>query len=102
MLHGRTRIGHNFPTPGRLGSDRPVIYFDQLGCGWSDKPEDPSLWHIERFVDEPSDVREPRASTHPPSGALLVWCLAIESMQGNPSGVAGLIFVVTTSVTLAP
>lgn len=35
-----------------LASDRPVIFYDQLGCGNSDRPEDASLWTLERSVDE--------------------------------------------------
>ncbi len=34
-----------------------VVSYDQLGCGRSDKPDDPSLWRIERYVDEVEDVR---------------------------------------------
>ncbi len=33
-------------------------YYDQLGSGWSDCPDDPSLWTIERFVDEVEQVRQ--------------------------------------------
>jgi proline iminopeptidase len=32
-------------------------YYDQLGSGWSDQPDDPSLWEIDRFVDEVEQVR---------------------------------------------
>jgi pimeloyl-ACP methyl ester carboxylesterase len=32
-------------------------YYDQLGSGWSDRPDDPSLWTIDRFVDEVEQVR---------------------------------------------
>lgn len=32
-------------------------YYDQLGSGWSDHPDDPTLWTIERFVDEVEQVR---------------------------------------------
>lgn len=34
-----------------------VIFYDQLGSLNSDKPEDPSLWTIERFCDEVEQVR---------------------------------------------
>ena len=34
-----------------------VVAFDQLGCGESDRPEDPSLWTIERYVEEVETVR---------------------------------------------
>lgn len=33
------------------------IYYDQLGSGNSDKPEDDSLWTLDRFVDEVEQVR---------------------------------------------
>jgi proline iminopeptidase len=33
-------------------------YYDQLGSGFSDRPEDPSLWEVDRFVDEVEQVRQ--------------------------------------------
>ncbi|MCI0433886.1 MAG: proline iminopeptidase-family hydrolase, partial [Gemmatimonadetes bacterium] len=39
-------------------ADRPVVFYDQLGCGKSARPEDPSLWRAERFVRELARVRE--------------------------------------------
>jgi proline iminopeptidase len=35
-----------------LATDRPIIFYDQLGSGNSDRPTDTSLWKIERFVNE--------------------------------------------------
>jgi proline iminopeptidase len=32
-------------------------YYDQLGSGFSDQPDDPSLWETGRFVDEVEQVR---------------------------------------------
>src|ERR1700721_2991709 len=32
-------------------------YYDQLGSGFSDQPQDPSLWEVSRFVDEVEQVR---------------------------------------------
>jgi proline iminopeptidase len=32
--------------------DRTVIFYDQLGCGRSERPSDPSLWSVERYRDE--------------------------------------------------
>jgi proline iminopeptidase len=32
-------------------------YYDQLGSGFSDQPEEPSLWETGRFVDEVEQVR---------------------------------------------
>ena len=33
-------------------------YYDQLGSARSDQPDDPSLWTIDRFVDEVEQVRQ--------------------------------------------
>lgn len=35
-----------------------VIAFDQLGTGASDRPTDPALWTIERYVEETETVRK--------------------------------------------
>src|SRR5260370_25184467 len=41
-----------------LASDsRRVIFYDQLGCGRSDQPNNPSLWTIARTVEEIGIVR---------------------------------------------
>ena len=43
---------HDYLEPlAALGEDRPVIFYDQLGCGKSDKPDAKLLWTIERFAD---------------------------------------------------
>ena len=58
-LHGGPGAGHDYlESLEALSSDRPVIFFDQLGCGKSDQPEDVSLWRIERYVDEVKALRE--------------------------------------------
>ncbi len=41
-----------------LAGHRQVIFYDQLGCGNSDRPDDDSLWTVERFVEELVRVRE--------------------------------------------
>lgn len=52
-LHG----GPGYPSASlqtleALASDRRVVFYDQLGCGNSERPNDPSLWTMERFIDE--------------------------------------------------
>jgi proline-specific peptidase len=37
---------------------RRAIFYDQLGCGKSDLPDDTSLWTVETFVEEVGAVRE--------------------------------------------
>lgn len=34
-----------------------MIYYDQLGCGNSDRPDYPALWTLAAYVDEVEDVR---------------------------------------------
>lgn len=36
---------------------RPVVRYDQVGGGRSDRPTDPAMWHIDTFVDELATVR---------------------------------------------
>ncbi len=33
-------------------------YYDQLGSGFSDQPDEPALWELDRFVDEVEQVRQ--------------------------------------------
>jgi len=40
-----------------LASERPIILYDQLGSGKSDRPDDPKDWRVERFVDELEAIR---------------------------------------------
>lgn len=35
-----------------------LIYYDQLGCGFSDNPKDTSMWDLPRFVEEVEQVRK--------------------------------------------
>jgi proline iminopeptidase len=39
------------------GAGIEYYYYDQLGSAYSDQPDDPSLWTIDRFVDEVEQVR---------------------------------------------
>ena len=58
VLHGGPGLNHGYLQPlEALGAERPVIFYDQLGGGNSDKPDDPRLWTMERFVDELAQVR---------------------------------------------
>ena len=41
-----------------LGEERPVIRYDQLGTGRSGRPDDLSLWTVERFVEELHTIRQ--------------------------------------------
>ena len=59
-LHGGPGGTHDYiePLEGMAATGRRTIFYDQLGCGGSDLPDDPSLWTVELFVDEVGAVRE--------------------------------------------
>ncbi len=58
-LHGGPGFPHDYlESLEDLADRRPVVFYDQLGCGRSDRPDDPSLWTIERSVAETAAVRE--------------------------------------------
>src|SRR5947209_2715857 len=39
-------------------------YYDQLGSYYSDQPDDPDLWDLDRFVDEVEQVRRALGLAH--------------------------------------
>jgi proline-specific peptidase len=50
-LHGGPGFTHYYLEPlEALAEHRRVIFYDQLGCGRSDQPDDLSLWTVDRFV----------------------------------------------------
>lgn len=58
LLHGGPGAPSYYLEPlSALGNERPVIFYDQLGCGRSDRPSDTNLWRVERFVEEVAAVR---------------------------------------------
>jgi proline-specific peptidase len=58
-LHGGPGMSHDYiATMADLADERMVVFYDQLGCGRSDRPEDPSLWTLERSVSEVEAVRQ--------------------------------------------
>ena len=59
ILHGGPgSTGFGFEALAPLGDERPIVIYDQLGCGYSDRPEDVSLWQLDRFVEELARLRE--------------------------------------------
>lgn len=59
MLHGGPGIPHDRlePLKALVKTGRPVVFYDQLGCGNSDKPDNSSLWSVELFLNELATVR---------------------------------------------
>jgi proline-specific peptidase len=57
-LHGGPGSTHNYFAPlEQLADERPVVLYDQIGCGSSDRPEDIE-WNVAVFRDELDAVRE--------------------------------------------
>lgn len=59
-LHGGPGVPHNYllSLSSLASVGRPVVFYDQLGCGNSDRPDDPDLWTVDLFVEELGIVRE--------------------------------------------
>jgi proline iminopeptidase len=75
-----------------LSDERLVIFYDQLGAGRSDRPQDTSLWKIERFVEELELLRKQlKLDTIHLFGHSWGSMLAAEYMAQNPSGIKSLI-----------
>lgn len=98
-LHGGPGAGHDYlESLEGLAEDREVIFYDQLGCGQSDQPDDPSLWRIERFVREVDTVRTALGleRIHLLGQSWGGW-LGIEYMLSKPRGIVGLVLASTSA-----
>jgi proline-specific peptidase len=57
-LHGGPgSTHHNLEPLEALADRRRVIFYDQLGCGQSERPDYDGLWTVDRFVEELAQVR---------------------------------------------
>ena len=100
MLHGGPGAGHDYIAPlgEALAADRPVVMYDQLGCGRSDQPDDVSLWTVDRFAAEVDAVRDALGldRIHLFGQSWGGW-LAIDYMARGPSGVERLVLASTSA-----
>ena len=99
VLHGGPGVPHDYlENLVSLASPRQrVVFYDQLGCGRSDRPDDPGRWKLPRFVAELDRVRAALGLGHVVLlGQSWGGMLAIEYMLTRPAGVAGLILSNTT------
>ncbi len=75
-----------------LSDERPVIFYDQLGCGRSDRPNDKNLWRVERFVEELHRLRDALGLKRVHIlGHSWGSMLAVDYMLTRPGGVRSLI-----------
>jgi proline-specific peptidase len=94
LLHGGPGATHDYlePLEAIAGTGRRAVFYDQLGCGRSDLPDDPSLWVVETFVDEVGAVRrELGLDRLHLFGNSWGGMLAIEYALTRPDGLASLV-----------
>lgn len=99
VLHGGPGAGHDYlESLGDLAVDRPVVFYDQLGCGRSDKPDNPALWTVDRFVAELEAVRRALnlQRLHLYGHSWGGW-LAIDYLVRQPQGVGAVVLASTSS-----
>jgi proline iminopeptidase len=94
LLHGGPGAGSYYlKTFEDIGDDRPVVRYDQLGAGKSDRLTDTTLMNIPRFVEELDSLR--RALTIDKwfvNGQSWGTVLALEYYKAHPERVAGIVF----------
>src|SRR5262245_46226683 len=65
LLHGGPAATSYYLNPlAALGKDRPVIFFDQLGCGRSAQLSDTSRMTVAHYVEEVEQVRRSLGLDH--------------------------------------
>jgi L-proline amide hydrolase len=94
VLHGGPGESHDYlqPLEELAVTWRPIVFYDQLGGGNSNQPNDPSLWSVELFIDEHSTVRQELGLDHMHLlGYSWGGMLAMEYVLTRPVGLASLI-----------
>lgn len=100
LLHGGPGAASYYiePLAAALADHRPTVVYDQLGCGRSEKPDDPSLWTLDRAVREVDQVREALGldRCHLLGQSWGGW-LSIEYMCRGARGIVGLVLASTSA-----
>lgn len=100
VLHGGPGAASYYVEPfcEAMTAHRPVVWYDQLGCGRSEQPDDPSLWTVERSVREVDQVRAALGldRCHLLGQSWGGW-LSIDYMCREPAGIAGLVLASTSA-----
>jgi proline-specific peptidase len=98
VLHGGPGFPHDYLTDLAQFSDagHPVVFYDQLGCGKSDHPEDPALWVMDTFIEEVATVRAALGLdwVHLLGHSWGGW-LALEYVLRKPAGLASVVLAST-------
>jgi proline iminopeptidase len=94
IIHGGPGYPHNYlERLKQLSGEREVIFYDQLGCGFSSRPAEDKFRKVEYFINEVSFIREALGLEE----MVLLghsWgaVLACEHAVAFPKGVKGVIF----------
>jgi len=103
VLHGGPGSSHD-PLEGLAAlaqQGRRVVFYDQLGGGDSDRPDEPSLWTVETFLEQLRSVREGLGLERLHLfGSSWGGMLALEYALTQPVGLASL--VLNSTPTSAP
>ena len=93
LLHGGPGFPSDYLAPlAALGQERPVVFYDQLGCGRSGRPIDGGLWRLERFVAELDSVLAGlNVTRYHLLGHSWGAMLALDHALGRPTGLRSLI-----------
>lgn len=97
-LHGGPGIPHDYlePLEAIAQTGRPVIFYDQLGCGNSDRAKDADLYSIDLFKDELVAVRSAlNLEQIHLFGQSWGGCLALEHALSQATGIASLVLANT-------
>jgi pimeloyl-ACP methyl ester carboxylesterase len=103
VLHGGPGSAHDaLEGLGALAAQgRRVVFYDQLGSGESDRPDDESLWTVETFLDQLRSVRDALGLDEVHLfGSSWGGMLALEYALTQPDGLASL--VLNSTPTSAP
>jgi proline iminopeptidase len=94
LLHGGPGAGSYYLKPFEdIGDERPIIRYDQLGAGKSDRLTDTTLMNIPRFVEELDSLRRTlKIERWFLNGHSWGTDLALEYYKAHPDHVAGIIF----------
>lgn len=99
VIHGGPGAGSAYlEVLNALADERPVVFYDQLGCGRSEKPNRSALWTLAHFVEELAAVREylDLEQVYLLGHSWGGW-LAIEYMLTHPQGIQGLVLASTSA-----
>ncbi len=98
VLHGGPGFPHDYleDLVPLADAGRTVIFYDQIGCGKSDHPNDDALWTMATFVEEVSAIRDGLGldQVHLLGHSWGGW-LALEYALDNPAGLASLVLAST-------